>query len=224
MENYDEIIFTKKAKKKLLRITFADGSVVCYKSATVTFMETLRRIGIEKLKDLDIECAHIPLISETLYPKFKDYQKPLVRGWYVMTQSDTEQKYLQLLSIKNKLNLDYTVECGDDFEASTTKLFQKSKKSTESLLVKFPDGEFIGGEHPKDTFIDAIRKIGVDDLARKGIEIAGKPLFTTSQVYKGQIEMDKNKWLMMPSTTKDKAKAIKVIGAIMRINLDVTLI
>lgn len=224
MENNEDYIFTKKAKKKLLRVTFADGSVVCYKNATATFMETLRRIGIEKLKDLDLECARIPLISQTLYPRFKDYQKPLVRGWYVMTQSDTEQKLLQLIAIKNKLNLNINIECGDDFEASTTKLFQKAKKSTESLLVKFPDGEFIGGEHPRNTYIDAIKKIGVDELARKGIEIAGKPLFTSSQIYKGQIEMDKNKWLMMPSTTKDKVKALKVIGAILRINLDISLI
>jgi hypothetical protein len=116
MDEFDETIIRKRGKKKLLKVTFEDGKSICYKSTTMTFMETLRRIGVEKLQDVYLEVAHIPLLSKSVYPQFKDYQKELVKGWYVMTQSDSEQKYRQLLVIKQNLNLDIKIEIGEDLE------------------------------------------------------------------------------------------------------------
>lgn len=213
-----------RAAKKLLRVTFSDGKTLCYKSATVTFMETLRIIGIERLQMINLEVSHLPLISQELYPQLEDYQKPLVRGWYVTTMSDTEQKYRQLLSIKAQLGLDLIVEMGSDLETDNTKFFQKSHKAKESLLVKLPNGEYIGGESPKETFIETLRLIGFEALAKRKIEISGKPLISATCQFKGQIEVESNRWLYVPGLTKDKVKCLKVIGAFMSIKLEITTI
>ena len=222
--SYDEGTVKSRAAKKLLQVTFPGGKKLCYKSATVTFIETLRTIGIEQLQQIKLEVSHFPLISQELFPKLEGYQKPLVRGWYVTTMSDTEQKYRQLLSIKSQLNLDIEIEMGSDLEAEKTKLFQKGHKSKDSLLVKFPDGEYVGGESPKETFIEAIKKIGIDALVRRKIELSGKSLITSTLQYKGQIEVEENRWLYIPGLTKDKVKCLKVIGAYMSIKLEITTI
>lgn len=221
---FDEVKAKPRSAKKLLRVTFPDGKSFCYKSATMTFIEALRTIGIEKLRHIELELSHLPLISQELYPQLEGYQKPLVRGWYVTTMSDTNQKYRQLLSIKSQLSLDMEIEMGCDLEASNTKLFQKSHKAKESLLVKFSDGEYIGGENPKETFIETIKRIGIDALVRRKIEISGKSLITSTFQYKGQIELEENRWLYIPGLTKDKVKCLKVIGAYMNIKFEITTI
>ena len=221
---FDEDKPKSRAAKKLLRVTFPDGKTLCYKSATVTYIETLRIIGIEQLQKIKLEVSHLPLISQELYPQLDGYQKPLVRGWYVTTMSDTDQKYRQLLSIKSQLGLDFTVEMGSDLEADNTKFFQKSHKAKESLLVKFPDGEYIGCESPKETFIETLRHIGFDALAKRKIELSGKPLITTTSQFKGQIEVEPNRWIYVPGLTKDKVKSLKVISAYMSIKLEITTI
>lgn len=59
-----------RAERKLLRITFNDGSVVCYKNATMTFVEALRKIGVHKLSSVNLELSHHPLFSKEVYPRF----------------------------------------------------------------------------------------------------------------------------------------------------------
>lgn len=223
-ESFEEYKNHKKSKKKHLRVTFEDGKSICYTSTTMTFMETLRRIGIDKLKKLQLEVAHVPLVSDTLYPQYEEYQKELVRGWYVMTQSDNEQKYRQLLVIKRELDMDITVELGEDFETDKVQMFQKNKKASGGLLVKFPDSEYIGGTNPIDTYMDTLKKIGIDELKKKHIELGGKPLISHTDVTKAYTEIEPGTWLAIPSTTKEKAKYLKVIGAFMHIQLEVSII
>ena len=85
--------------RRLLRVTFPDGKVLCYKSATMTFVEALQMISTDKLSEVKLESYHLPLISQEVYPRFKEWMKPIKDGWYVNVQSDSDQKYMQLVSI-----------------------------------------------------------------------------------------------------------------------------
>ena len=68
----------QRALRRLLRITLPDGKVLCYKSATMTFVEALQKIEADKLKEVKLESYHLPLISQEVYPRFKDWmEKPL---------------------------------------------------------------------------------------------------------------------------------------------------
>ena len=214
----------QRSLKNLLRVTFPDGKVICHKSATMTFVDALKEIGSENFEKIRMEHCHLPLLSKVIYPKFEQSMKPVCDGWYVNAQSDTAQKVLQLTSIKNQLGLDIKIEMGTDFITSEEKVVQKPKKRDNKLLVKFPDGEFVGEENPIDTFLQTIWKIGIDDIMRKEIEYSGKPLITLSKRFKGQVEVGKNRWLMIPPQTKDKYKMLLVISSLMRLNLEVSMI
>ncbi len=214
----------QKAKKKLLRVTMPSGNVICHKSVTMTFIDVLKEIGSENFDRINLEIGHYPLLSKEIFPKFKDYMKPVVDGWYVNIQSDTDQKYLQLNSIKEELWLAMDIEVGTDFITSDVKVAQKGKKKTDKLLVKFPDGEFVGGENPIDTFLECIWKIGVEEIFRKGLQYKDKPLITTRQQYNSQVQIGKDYWLTIPPQTKDKFKMLRILDAVMRLKLEVSII
>ena len=214
----------QRAKRNLLRVTLPNGKVICHKSVTMTFIETLVEIGSDNFEKITTESCRLPLLSKEIYPRFKDYMKPVCDGWYVNIQSDTRQKYMQLISIKQQLNLDLEVEMGTDFITSDVKIVHKTKKRDNKLLVKFPDGEYIGGENPIDTYLEAIWKIGIDVLKRKEIEYMGKPLITFAKMYNRQIQVGENRWLIVPPTTKDKYKMLRVISSTLRLNLEISII
>lgn len=216
----DELVRQRKLRR-LLRISFPDGKVLCYKSATMTFVEALRLIGTDRLKEVKLENCHLPLISQEIYPRYKEWMKPIGEGWYVNTQSDSDQKYMQLVSIKQQLGLDWKIEVGADFTPSDDKVPQRKKREAQRLMVKFPDGTCICDANPVDTFVHTIKKVGIELLMRKGTQYSGKPLITSTKQYNGQIEIVEKRWLMIPPQTKDKLKTLKIVSATMRLNLEV---
>lgn len=109
----------------MLRVTFPNEKVLCYKSATMTFVETLQMIETDRLPEVKLESYHLPLLSQEIYPRFKEWMKPIKDGWYVNVQSDSDQKYMQLVSIVNQLGLDWKVEVGSDFHRVTTKSYNE---------------------------------------------------------------------------------------------------
>ena len=196
----------KRATKKLLRVTMPDGTVICHKSATMTLIDALIAIGSENFPNISTENCHLPLLSKEIYPRFKDYMKPVCDGWYVNTQSDTGQKYMQLISIKSQLGIAMEIEVGSDFITSEAKVVQKAKKTGDKLLVKFPNGEYAAGENPIDTLIDVIWQIGPENVRRRELMFKGKPIITLSKLYNGQVQVGKNFWLTVPGQTKEKKR------------------
>lgn len=214
----------QRASKKLLRVTMPDGNVICHKSATMTLIDALKSIGSENFEQITTENCHLPLLSKEIYPRFKEYMKPVVDGWYINAQSDTQQKYMQLISIKNQLGIDMVVEVGADFITSDAKIEQKSKKRDDKLLVKFPNGEYAAGENPIDTLIDAIWQIGPENIRRKELTYKDKPIITLSKQYNGQIQVGKNFWLTVPNQTKDKYKMLRIIDVMLKLGLEISII
>ena len=214
----------QRATKKLLRVTMPDGMVICHKSATMTMIDVLIAIGSENFSKITTENCHLPLLSKEIYPHYKDYMKPVCDGWYINAQSDTQQKYMQLVSIKKQLGLDIEVEVGSDFITSNTKTEQKSKKRDDKLLVKFPNGEYAAGENPIDTLIDSIWQIGPENIRRKELTYKDKPIITLSKQYNGQVQVGKNLWLTVPNQTKDKYKMLRIIDVMLKLNLEITII
>lgn len=212
-----------RSQKKILRVSFIDGTVYCYKNATITFTEAVRKIGADRVAGLNIEWRHNALCSKEPIPGYEQYMKPLDNGWLINTQSDTSEKYLIIKSIISKLGVDCTVELGEDFETSKTKGFIKKRQRVGGLLIQFADGEFVGGDSPKDSYIQAITKIGLDTICYKGFEDHGQELVTRYNKYKGQIQSG-DKWITIPRQTKDKISALKRISLKLNLGLKITVI
>ena len=212
----------QRTRHKRLRVTFPDGKVFCCMRSIATMIATLKEIGSDSLPQIDMTMCHLPLLSKTVYPKYEEWMKPVCDGWYVNTQSDTETKYMQLRSISDQLALGLVVEVGTDFELYNDIETKRKKRNRDSLQVTFPDGEIIDKGRATETYFEAIKKMGVDDVMRKHIPWGKYDLITSTQQTKYQVQLDEHRWLTTPSTTKEKAKILRVVSAMLRIKIDVT--
>ena len=72
--------------------------------------------------------------------------------------------------------------------------------------------------------MQAIWKIGIDELQRKEISFSDKPLITRKQQYKGQIQIGPEQWILIPNTTKEKAKLLRIISLMMHLELKISIL
>lgn len=211
-----------RAKKKLIRVTFPNGKVICYKSATDTMVATLQELGDDIISEINMELCHLPLLSKEVYPKYKEWMKPVCDGWYINTQSNSDSKFLQLKAINEQLTLGLTIELGDDFEAQENPNKEKRSKSRDKLLVRFPDGQYFANNSTLDTFLEVVWEIGIDEIKRKELSWGGNPLVTSSKMFNNQVQVDEQRWIIVPNTTKDKIKLLRVIGAMFHLKMEIT--
>jgi hypothetical protein len=96
--------------KTVLRVTFPDGTIIADKKAKNTFAETIKRIGLMKVRNLGITFCHVPIVSNTLDKKYGQAQIPVGDGLYIMTHSSTHDKKKQLDKIAKDLGIKLIVE------------------------------------------------------------------------------------------------------------------
>lgn len=220
----DDSPFRQRAKRKLLKVTFPNGKSICYKNVTTTMIDVLKEIGEDRFPEITLEMCHLPLVSQEIYPRYKEWMKPICDGWYLNTQSNTETKFLQLRSINDSMDLGLIVEIGEDLEAESAPKGEKKSRTKDKLLVKMPDGEFIANENSADTFLEVIWQLGLSEIARREILYSGHSLISSYKSLNNQVQVDSNKWVIMPTTTKERAKVLRVIALHLRVNIEVTVI
>lgn len=211
-----------RARRKLLRVTFPNGKVLCYKSTTDTMIATMQELGDDVIANIKLQSCHLPLLSKEIYPKYKEWMKPVCNGWYLNTQSNSDTKFLQLNAINEQLSLGLKIELGEDFVAQDNHNKEKRTRTKGEILVKLPDGQCFANNSITNTFLEVIRGIGIDKIKQKELTWCGKPLITTSKMFNGQVQIDNERWIIVPNTTKDKVKLLRVIGAMLRINMEIT--
>lgn len=211
-----------RARRKLLRVTFPNRKVLCYKSTTDTMIATMQELGDDVIANIKLQSCHLPLLSKEIYPKYKEWMKPVCNGWYLNTQSNSDTKFLQLNAINEQLSLGLKIELGEDFIAQDNPNKEKRTRTKGEILVKLPDGQCFANNSITNTFLELIREIGIDKIKQKELTWCGKPLITTSKMFNGQVRIDNERWIIVPNTTKDKVKLLRVIGAMLRINMEIT--
>ena len=211
-----------RARRKLLRVTFPNGKVLCYKSTTDTMIATMQELGDDVIANIKLQSCHLPLLSKEIYPRYKEWMKPVCNGWYLNTQSNSNTKFLQLNAINEQLSLGLKIELGEDFIAQDNPNKEKRTRTKGEILVKLPDGQCFANNSITNTFLELIREIGIDKIKQKELTWCGKPLITTSKMFNGQVRIDNERWIIVPNTTKDKVKLLRVIGAMLRINMEIT--
>ncbi len=211
-----------RARRKLLRVTFPNGKVLCYKSTTDTMIATMQELGDDVIANIKLQSCHLPLLSKEIYPKYKEWMKPVCNGWYLNTQSNSDTKFLQLNAINEQLSLGLKIELREDFVAQDNPNKEKRTRTKGEILVKLPDGQCFANNSITNTFLEVIREIGIDKIKQKELTWCGKPLITTSKMFNGQVRIDNERWIIVPNTTKDKVKLLRVIGAMLRINMEIT--
>lgn len=208
----------EREKPQKLRVIFPDGETLCFTSSKETFVQTLRRISIDRLSTVDIMADGAPMITKTIIPKHQKYMESLGDGWYVNIGGSTHTKYMRLKSISEKLNLGLIIDKSDDFKGEKV---SRGSKGVSFLQVSFPDGTVIGESNTTETFFETIIKIGIKRVEKLNLIYNKKNLITSSQQYSSQIQIAKDKWLLVPGSTKDKVKMLNVMNVVLHLGIKI---
>lgn len=104
-----------ESTKKHLKVVFPDNTVFYSDNSIETLVETINKIGPEKVANLGIMMSGFEFVSKhkiTVDEDTSNYgysQKILDNGYYVITKSTNAVKQKQLLEISNKLSLNLLV-------------------------------------------------------------------------------------------------------------------
>ena len=108
-------VVTKGTGKDKIRVTFPDGMIIEESLVWKTLAETIKRIGVErveKLKIPGISKRNIPLLDTHLTDDitYKESQKEIEPGYYLLTYNSTEKKAQYLEQISDELHLNLKIE------------------------------------------------------------------------------------------------------------------
>jgi len=112
-ENFPEVedvIFGKHKKRKTrekISVIFPDKTVIKHKKVVDTFVETIKKIGTEKIIPLEIYRAGVPIVSAT---KDEFYNQHRVGKDWIMVHTSTKEKLAILKEINEKLDLKLIID------------------------------------------------------------------------------------------------------------------
>ena len=101
---------TETRSKNLLAVEMADGRWISEDTAIDTFIETIKTLGIEEVKNLDLSVNEIPLIADCDYDGKAQRKVETETGTYwIVSGTDTKKKKKILDDIADQLKRDMTV-------------------------------------------------------------------------------------------------------------------
>lgn len=108
-EKIEEMFLVTTTQKRVkIRVNFLDCTTIFHNKVTTTFIETLRKVGFDKVKQMKIKVNSLDLISEE---KYENYGMHLLEtNDYVFTGTSTETKIKLLKQISIKSGLNFKIE------------------------------------------------------------------------------------------------------------------
>lgn len=100
-------------KTKGLRVTFANGDVICCKFAIDTFIQTIKKIGFERVAKIGIMHSGIPLVGRektNIIRRSGNSPQHYIDGWYVFSNTSNEEKKKDLMRISDVYDLKLKLE------------------------------------------------------------------------------------------------------------------
>ena len=103
----------KRGPASDLSVTFPDGTVIAENKAVDTFVEVVKKIGVDKVREIvekeNLILCRVPVISNRRDLKYGKAQKDLGNGWFLMTHCGNTKKKEIIEKISDLLHLELEV-------------------------------------------------------------------------------------------------------------------
>ena len=103
-----------RSSSTAMSVTFPDGTIIAEAKATDTFVKTIKKIGVLRVRQVveseNIILCKVPLISNRRDAKYGTSQKDLGDGWLLITHSSNQKKKELLKKISDALHLGLKIE------------------------------------------------------------------------------------------------------------------
>ena len=222
---------------KGLRVTFPDGTMIWHQVAIDTFIETLRKIGLNRIPEVGIIHSGYNLVSKEKRPtKPGSIWQHESDGWYIYSNTSNSVKINDLKEISKYFDLGLIIEegkPGKEVGEITTPYNSAEviritplnlKDSTKRDLRITVNGKVFQEKNAIQTFIEALKFIGLDNVAKVGIYCSGYNLVDTRQRLDGNRkwqQQEGNKWVYVYFSNTDKAKYLMQIADFLKVNIKI---
>lgn len=93
-----------------IKVTFPDGVEICLPKVADTMVEVINKIGVERVRALNIQMYGFPIVSDQKHRQEKYNWSEAKPGLYIFTHSNTDKKMSQLNEINDALSLGLVIE------------------------------------------------------------------------------------------------------------------
>lgn len=220
-----------KKKSHILRVTYADGTIIQERVVARTLVEVIRNSDPEQIAALNIYLAGVNLVTKELSEKYEKCQMPIQDGYYVMTLSDTPRKYQIIKTISDALNLNLTVEFisidDSDQPQAPSKPYPIPVQLKAKIRVTLPDGKTIQEGRVSQTLVNVVEYAGAENVRSLEISINKDNLITNkvAPAYENSVKSVGNGlFVHTNSSTQTKFAQIQQISDDLKLGLLVELI
>ena len=200
--------------KKLLKVQFQDGMVICRDKVTDSYIDCLEKIGLPAVHSLGISArdrSFVNLVSE----ESDGINYTEVDGWFVFRKLGIEGMERNLKTVSDRLDLNLRIEV-----VKTDEVFRdKDKKKT---LRVFFEGVDITQTSGAKTFAGAISKIGEEQVAKMGIIVADHNLVARTGG-DGYTPTSRGFYVWTKTPASQKVSLLEKISAVTNTKMTVTL-
>ena len=223
---------------KGLKVTFPDGTVIWHQAAINTFIETLRKIGLERIPEVGIIRSGYNIVSKDKRPpvpgRIWQHESD---GWYIYSNMSNVIKIEDLRRISDHFGLNLIIEEGKpgqtpdkvpSYDKNTTDAIPITPQNTNDTngrdLRITVNGKVFQERNAIQTFIEALKYIGLDEVAKVRIICKGYNLVDTRQrVDGGQKwqQQEGNKWVYVYFSNPTKAKYLFQIADFLKLNIKI---
>ena len=227
---------------KGLRVTFPDGTVIWHQAAINTFIETLRKIGLERIPEVGIIRSGYNIVSKDKRPPVpgRIWQHEC-DGWYIYSNMSNSTKVDDLKLISEHYKLGLIIEEGKPTGDSNTQVstiaqdvsspsgaIQITSKNVQEVQGRdmriTVNGKVFQERNAIQTFIEALKFIGLDEVAKVGIMCSGYNLVDTRQRLDGNRkwqQQEGNKWVYVYFSNPTKAQYLFQIADFLKVNIKI---
>lgn len=217
-----------------------------------TYLDVLKWIGGERISKVYLKVCGLPLVTKELfkYEQYSEYMVPIGRGWYVNLMSTLDDKYRQLCTMNDVLNLRMTTcllnesqmsdsdkeqwsedlhdidrDTDNDTDRDIEHKRKKPPKIFDKLNVKFKGIKMIfdKSNHNRQLFAHLIELIGINDVCKLGLQTGRYELVTRMKLYDTQLPCG-DFWVTVPNATKYRYKILLTIKALLKLDMEVSLL
>jgi hypothetical protein len=223
---------------KGLRVTFPDGTIIWHQAAINTFIETLRKIGLERIPRVGIIRSGYNIVSKDMRPpvpgRIWQHESD---GWYIYSNTSNSMKIEDLRKISNYFGLNLIIEEGKPgqmpvevptYDKNTLDAIPITPHNTNDTkgrdLRITVNGKVFESKNAIQTFIEALKYIGLDEVAKVGIHCAGYNLVDTKERKddgKRWQQQEGDKWVYVYFSNPTKALYLFQIAEYLKLNIKI---
>ena len=242
IEPHDPTKHVENATKGL-KVTFPDGTVIWHKQAIDTFISTLRKIGLNRVAEMGIKHGGgYDLVSKDKRPTVpgRIWQHEC-DGWYIYSNMSNSTKVDDLKLISEHYKLGLIIEEGkptDDSNTQVLTIAQDVSSPSGAILITSQNVQEVQGRDMRitvngkvfqernaiQTFIEALKFIGLDEVAKVGIMCSGYNLVDTRQRLDGGRrwqQQEGDKWVYVYFSNPAKAQYLFQIAEYLNLNIKI---